>query len=124
MEACAQCSANAGGQGSSIPTAHVGVNLVSDGLIGYADRINVEAIQVTVTVADDVGRFVGHAADWGGERPAGEQQDDDGHVHPRAARAQQPGRGGAQMGHARTARRTDPTMWSMSASLRPAASRQ
>lgn len=27
--------------------------------IGYADRINVEAIQVTVTVADDVGRFVG-----------------------------------------------------------------
>lgn len=27
--------------------------------IGYADRVNVEAIQVTVTVADDAGRFVG-----------------------------------------------------------------
>lgn len=27
--------------------------------IGYADRINVEAIQVTVTVSDDSGRFVG-----------------------------------------------------------------
>ncbi len=27
--------------------------------IGYADRINVEAIQVTVTVSDDAGRFVG-----------------------------------------------------------------
>ena len=26
--------------------------------IGYADRVNVEAIQVTVTVADDAGRFV------------------------------------------------------------------
>ncbi len=28
--------------------------------IGYADRVNVEAIQVTVTVTDDAGRFVGH----------------------------------------------------------------
>ena len=27
--------------------------------IGYADRVNVEAIQVTVTVSDDKGRFVG-----------------------------------------------------------------
>lgn len=27
--------------------------------IGYADRVNVEAIQVTVTVSDDAGRFVG-----------------------------------------------------------------
>jgi VWFA-related protein len=28
--------------------------------LGYADRVNVEAIQVTVTVSDDAGRFVGH----------------------------------------------------------------
>ena len=28
--------------------------------LGYADRVNVEAIQVTVTVTDDAGRFVGH----------------------------------------------------------------
>jgi VWFA-related protein len=28
--------------------------------LGYADRVNVEAIQVTVTVTDDSGRFVGH----------------------------------------------------------------
>jgi VWFA-related protein len=27
--------------------------------LGYADRVNVEAIQVTVTVADDEGRFIG-----------------------------------------------------------------
>jgi VWFA-related protein len=27
--------------------------------LGYADRVNVEAIQVTVTVADDAGRFIG-----------------------------------------------------------------
>lgn len=27
--------------------------------LGYADRVNVEAIQVTVTVTDDAGRFVG-----------------------------------------------------------------
>jgi VWFA-related protein len=27
--------------------------------LGYADRVNVEAIQVTVTVADDKGRFIG-----------------------------------------------------------------
>ncbi|HUR36145.1 MAG TPA: VWA domain-containing protein [Vicinamibacterales bacterium] len=27
--------------------------------IGYADRVNVEAIQVTVTVTDDAGRFIG-----------------------------------------------------------------
>jgi VWFA-related protein len=27
--------------------------------LGYADRVNVEAIQVTVTVSDDAGRFVG-----------------------------------------------------------------
>lgn len=28
--------------------------------LGYADKVNVEAIQVTVTVTDDQGRFIGH----------------------------------------------------------------